>query len=143
MLAAGADLERDGEDGEPISEVRKLWDIATTYTATNGTREGAATRLASGFGMAFAPGEEGIWPLPGSDRYAASTYQLQQLVRVLDRTPLARGHDFGTNHVMLDLNIETSGPTIAPTAGCGLRYRLQVGHTTKVSKCLDEGRLHL
>ena len=65
VLAAGADLERD--DGEEESEVRQLWEKAIAFRPTNGTRHGAALRMANGMGMGFAPGVPGTWPMPSGD----------------------------------------------------------------------------
>lgn len=132
VLACGKDLEKDGTQEEEASTVKKLWDAAVSMRATNGSREGAAARLANGMGMAFAPGVPGVWPLDETKRYTMTSYQVKQLDSLIERTPLVNNHDFDQHHVMMDLDISTTGPTISPTSGCGLQNRLQ-GHSTKVT----------
>ena len=94
VLASGADLERDGADGQATSEVRALWDLAVSYRA-----------MACAWEMAWAWHMPGVWPMANvsraTDCFVATTLQLKQLQRVIDITPLAQGHGFASNFVHL------------------------------------------
>ena len=82
------------DDQEP-SIAKKLGNVSMQHRASNGTRHGAALRLAYGVTMAYAPGIEGIWPLRGDAKCDATSLQLRMVSAIVNnRTSLASGHNF-------------------------------------------------